>query len=140
MGMTKLVVGSIVIGAFTYWLINKLSDLQSENQEEMLKKCFGDPMHVDKFTLDQAKNWIKARESAIRNGAKALVLKVNKDTMKSLGEKWIPETEIDNFLVVAIVDVNNKDVGDTLLIKYNELDENLEKLLEKGDGTLVVGG
>ena len=47
---------------------------------------------------------------------------------------------MDNYLAIAVINSTTKEMEDSILVKYDELDERLEELLAKGDGTLVVGG
>lgn len=139
MGVTRFVVGSVAVSAFVCWLIIKLADSEkSVNEIDSLKQCFGEPLHSSYFTLDQTKNWIKARKNQLCLGEKALVMKINSETMKKIGYSLKFKNEIEKYLLLAIVSDN--DVSDTLLVKYELLEPKLEELLAKGNGTLIVGG
>lgn len=140
MSVSKVVFGSVLLCAFMYWLVTKINEDENENQEEILKSCFGEPLHTDEFTLFQAKKWLGARKSLLDSGSKAIITKVNTDTMAEYCKEFKINVTIDNYLVVAVMDVHNHEIEDSLLVKYNSLEEKLEKLLEKGNGTLVVGG
>ena len=42
--------------------------------------------------------------------------------------------------LLAIVEADSQKMKDSILIKYGNLDEQLEQLLAKGDGMLVING
>lgn len=131
----------------------------SDNQsgEEALKNCFGEPMVTTTLTLSEVRDWIQARKDLLVNGTKAVVAKVDEETMKSLGERF-DLRKIGNYLILAIMKAPTKGTtpqpgskegkrrfGDdemvaSLLIKYEKLDQELESLLAKGNGVLVVKG
>lgn len=96
-------------------------------------------MYVGRFSLVQARDWIKMRQENISNGAKALVMKITSETLASLGKDVEITQNMDNYLVIAIINGSTKEMEDSILVKYNKLDEKLEELLAKGNGTLVVG-
>lgn len=130
----------LVILIVTVWLIRKLLELRNLKNQSTLETCFGEPLYSDYFTLKEAKDWIKERESQLKNGCKAIVLKATKDTMKSLGKEIEVETNAGNFLVIAIVNGSTQSINDSVLIKYDSLDDKLEEALGKGNGVLVIGG
>lgn len=134
------VCGVAAILAFLAWLIIKLKELYKLKNQNTLENCFGEPLYSDLFTLREAKQWIKEREDKIKNGNKAIVLKANQDTLKSLGKDLVLESTDTDFLVIAIVNHDTKKIDDSVLIKYNSLDDELESFLAKGNGVLVVGG
>ena len=46
---------------------------------------------------------------------------------------------VENYLVLVIM-TGNKEITDSLLVKYEKLDQELENALAKGNGILVVKG
>lgn len=114
----------------------KMQEGGIENAAEALQACFGKPMIATEFTLAEAKDWIKMRKTLLVNGARAAVVKVNKDTMSFLGKDF-PAQNVGNYLVLVIM-TSDKQISDSLLVKYEKLDEQLEDVLAKGNGILVV--
>ena len=90
------------------------------------------------FTIDEAKEWITVRKQYLENGAKAVIMKINDNTLKSLGKELNIGFELENMMIVAIVNTQSSYIIDSVLIKYETLDQNLEKTLAKGNGVLVV--
>jgi hypothetical protein len=90
--------------------------------------------------MEEVRDWIKAREESLKNGAKAVVLKVNKDTLKQIGKDLDIKDGDKKNLVLAIIDKDSKDITESLLVKYETLDKKLEDALAKGNGVLVVEG
>lgn len=78
------------------------------------------------------------RKDQLANDAKAAVAKVDKNTMRSLGQN-LDTRGVENYLVLVIMKENNQ-ITDSLLVKYDKLDQELENALAKGNGILVVKG
>lgn len=131
-------VGATALAAFLAWLLKNMSETSSEDK---LESCFGSHIYTDMFTYEQMRGWINARESLIKNNCKALVSKVNSTTMRELFQVINAiNNDLDNYLAIVIMNNGTHSIEDSVLIKYSSLDKQLEDVLSKGDGTLVVGG
>ena len=135
---------SFVVGVVAGILIAKAMEQSKTNEvvdkEKLLEDAFGEHITLSTFSLMQAKDWIKAHKDSLDSGAKALVLKITPKTLKDLNINAQISSDMDNYLAIAVVNTATSQMLDSILIKYDELDEKLEELLAKGDGTLVVGG
>lgn len=135
-------VGTMVGGAVLGIILDRMVIAYSENRkiekEKILEKCFGEPMYTSMFSINEVRDWIKVRESLLQNGAKAIVLKVNSETMKTIGKDLDIGNGLENNLVIAIVDESNENIADSVLVRYETLDGKLEEALSKGNGVLVV--
>ena len=107
-------------------------------KEKILEKCFGEPMYTSLFSMDEVRGWIKSRENLLQNGTKAVVLKANSETLRGIGKELNIGNNLKNNIVIAIVDEANKQISDSVLIKYEMLDMKLDAALSKGNGILVV--
>ena len=65
-------------------------------------------------------------------------MKVDGNTMKSLG-KDLDTRGIESYIVLVVM-TGDKQIVDSLLVKYEKLDQELEDALAKGNGILVVKG
>ena len=110
--------------------------------EKVLTDMFGKAVYSVTFSLREARDWIKARQDKLNAGNKAIVCKINSQTLPMFGlemKKINVKIDSTQFLVIAIVSQNdNEDIIDALLVKYKTLDAKLEEALAKGNGTLVV--
>lgn len=135
---------SVTAGVVLGILIEKALAMSKENKavdkEKLLEECFGEHMCVGKFSLVQVRDWIKAHQENLNNGSKALVLKITPETLKSIGKNIEITDNMDDYLAIAIINSNTEQMESSILVKYKELDEKLEEILAKGDGTLVVEG
>ena len=65
-------VGGVAVGMVGGVFLEKLLKSMKENRilkcSELLEKNFGEPMVTNKFTFAEAKEWIMARESKIKDG------------------------------------------------------------------------
>lgn len=116
----------------------KMQESGIQSRTDALRVCFGEPMSATKFTFQEVKEWIHARKDQLVDGAKAAVVKVNESTMKSIG-KNLDTRGVENYIVLVIM-TGDKQIEDSLLVKYETLDQELEDALAKGNGILVVKG
>ncbi len=137
-GIATTATAAVVIGIIIANAIKNSKNSEVIDEEKLLEDCFGEHMYVSTFTLSQAKDWIKVRKESIEKGSKALIMKITPQTLKELNINAEINMDTDNYLTIAMV--NNGQMEDSILIKYEELDSRLEEMLAKGDGTLVVGG
>lgn len=133
-----IMVGGIAIGIVLDRIILMVMENQRLEKEKILEKCFGEPMYTNTFSMGEVRDWIKARESLLKNGAKAIVLKVNSETLRQIGKELDIGSNLKNNIVIAIVDETSKNITDSVLIKYEALDLKLEEALNNGRGVLVV--
>lgn len=114
----------------------KMKENRIQNRTNALQACFGEPMIATRFTFEEVKQWIYARKDRLVNGTKAAVVEVNENTMKSLG-KDLDTKGVENYIVLVIMTADRQ-IADSLLIKYEKLDQELENALARGNGVLVV--
>ena len=132
------VVGGIVVGVLVDRIVLQLQENKRIERTKILEKCFGAPMYTSVFSMNEARDWIKVREEKLKSGAKAVILKATAETLQNIGKDLDIGTGIENNIVLAIVNQTTKDIEDSVLIRYETLDNALESALEKGKGILVV--
>lgn len=133
-----IMVGGIAIGIILDKMIIAVMENKKLEREKILEKCFGEPMYTSLFSMAEVRDWIKSRETLLQDGAKAIVLQANSETLKRIGKDLDIGNNLKNNLVIAIVDESCKNISDSVLIKYETLDARLDEALSKGNGVLVV--
>lgn len=133
-----IMVGGIAIGIILDKIIIAVMENKKLESEKILEKCFGEPMYASLFSMAEVRDWIKSRESLLKNGAKAVVLQANSETLRGIGKNLDIGNNLKNNIVIAIVDESRKNISDSVLIKYETLDVKLDEALRKGNGVLVV--
>lgn len=133
-----IMVGGIAIGIILDKIIIAVMENKKLEREKILEKCFGEPMYTSLFSMAEVRDWIKSRETLLQDGAKAIVLQANSETLKGIGKDLDIGNNLKNNLVIAIVDESCKNISDSVLIKYETLDARLDEALSKGNGVLVV--
>lgn len=131
--------GTAIVIILLALLIKKLKEMQDIKSENVLVQCFGEPTYSNKFTLNQVREWLKTRSELISRGCKALVLKANRETLKTIDKDVNIGSDVDNYIVIAIINQTSRSIEDSVLVKYESLENSLEELLAKGNGTLVIG-
>ena len=129
------VAAGIVGGIFLEKALKKLKEERVLKFSEIIKKNFGEPMYTNKFTLNEAKEWLVARQDKINNGYKGIVMKINKDTFSKFGSCIEIDKDLENYLLLCIF--KDGSFLDTLLVRYISLDEALIDAL-KEEGAMVV--
>lgn len=107
-----------------------------KSRTDALRICFGEPMFATTFTFAEVKEWIKARKDQLVDDTAIAVVKIDESTMKSLG-KDLDTRGIENYLVLVVL-TKDKQITESLLVKYERLDQDLDNTLAKGNGVLVV--
>ncbi len=132
------VAGGVAIGIIIAKIVMQMKENQKLERKKILENCFGAPMYTNYFSMSEVREWIKGREDKLKTGAKAVILKVNRDTLQKIGKDLDIGEGIDDNIIIAIVNETNNDIEDSILVKYEKLDEALENALSKGDGVLIV--
>ena len=132
--------GGVAIGVVADRLVDYVVAKQKVKFEEALIGCFGEPMSTNCFSLKDVNEWLQTRKEKIQNGAKGFVVKASSINLKKLGIEIDSNGSVSNMLIVAIINVETNNIEESILIKYDSLDSELESILSKGDGTLVIGG
>lgn len=129
----------VVIGLGIVW---RRSGEFKLDKRKLLEHCFGEAVYARSFSLSETRDWIKEREKLLKDGCKALVAKVNNETLKMLGKELKLDFDSDDekYLVIVLVSRQDNAIKDSVLIKYEELNAQLEDALAKGNGALVVEG
>ena len=130
--------GAAVGVALEKFVFAKMEADGIQSRTDALRACFGEPMSATTLTFAEVSEWIRARKDQLINDAKAAVVKVNEDTMKSLG-KDLDTRGVENYILLVVM-TGDKQIADSLLVKYERLDQELEDALAKGNGILVVKG
>lgn len=133
-----VMVGGIALGIILDRITIAVMENKRLEKEKILEKCFGEPMYTSLFSMSEVRDWIKSRETLLQNGAKAVVLKANSETLRGIGKDLDIGNNLKNNLVIAIIDETSKNISDSVLIKYETLDAKLDEALNKGNGVLVV--
>ena len=133
-----IMVGGIAIGIILDKMIIAVMENKKLEREKILEKCFGEPMYTSLFSMAEVRDWIKSRETLLQDGAKAIVLQANSETLKGIGKDLDIGNNLKNNLVIAIVADSFQNISDSVLIKYETLDARLDEALSKGNGVLVV--
>ena len=133
-----LMVGGVALGVIIDRIIITIAENKKIEKEKILEKCFGEPMYTNTFSMGEVRDWIKSRETMLQNGAKAIVVKANSETLHRIGKDLDIGSGISNNIIIAIVDENTKNISDSVLIRYESLDRKLEDALDRGNGVLVV--
>lgn len=136
--MVSFVAGAAIGVALERFVFAKMQENGIQSQTDALRACFGEPMCTTKLTFLEVKEWITERKDKLVDDTKAAVVKVDENTLRSLG-KSLNTKGVENHIVLTIM-TDDKQILDSLLIKYEQLDLELENALAKGNGILVVKG
>ena len=135
---------SLVCGIAIGVIIDRIIQCIKENQKlkytKVLEDCFGEPMFTNSFGISDVRDWSKAREELLNANHKIVVMKALPSIIKDFVDGLEIGKGLDNYLIMAVVNEENKTISESMLIKYEKLDAMLEEQLNKGNGSMVVGG
>ena len=134
-------IGCIILAVLIAKLIQYAKSQKSQsnkNFDEILEECFGVQTYASVLSITEVRDWINARDDLLTETSKAAVLKVNEKALKTIGKDLDLGDFADNMIVIAIVNENDKEIKASTLIKYGNLDNKLNEMLENGDGVLVI--
>lgn len=141
--MEPIVIGGIAFGvtiaAGVIFLAVK-SAQKNKSPENILETCFGEHTYIQKVSLELVRDWIKNREDKLSNGSKAVVFKLNSENIKNIDKRINMDFNSEKYFAIAVMNTSNTKMIESILIKYDMLDDSLEQFLAKGNGTAVVGG
>lgn len=134
------VVCGIAIGIIIDRIVQCIKANQKIKYSKVLEDCFGEPMFTNSFGISDVRDWSKAREELLNSNHKIVVMKALPDLIKEFVDGLEIGKGLENYLIMAVVSEENKDIVDSMLVKYEKLDDALESHLSKSNGTMVVGG
>ena len=126
----------ITIGVVATSLIIANNKRHKQEDKDALIKCFGEPMYAGEFSFEEAVSWISKRKNLLSDSVKAVITKIKPELLEKIGAKADINGEVENYLLMAIL--NEKTIVESVLVKYEQLDDELEKRLLSGEGTMVV--
>ena len=98
-----IMVGGIAIGIILDKMIIAVMENKKLEREKILEKCFGEPMYTSLFSMAEVRDWIKSRETLLQDGAKAIVLQANSETLKGIGKDLDIGNNLKNNLQVGCI-------------------------------------
>lgn len=134
------IVGGIVIGVVIEKIIQYIKFNQKVKYSKVLEDCFGEPMFTNSFGIADVRDWSEARQELLKTNHKIVVMKAIPEQINGLVKGLEIRKGLENYLIMAVVNEATRDVVESMLIKYEMLDDALEKQLDKGKGAMVIEG
>ena len=134
---TSLVLG-IGLGVIIDRIIQYIKTTQELKYSKVLEGCFGEPFYTNSFGVADVQEWSKAREELLKSGYQIIVMKAVPEQLHKFMDNLEIGKGINNYLIMAVINEETKEIAESMLVKYESLTEDLCKLLEKGDGTMVI--
>ena len=121
---------SMVCGVAIGIIIEKIIECIKENRKlkysKILEECFGEAMYTNTFAMTDTRDWIQSKEEYLNNGCKAIVMKAIPEQLKKFGKDLDITKVVENYLIIAVVDEGDKKIKESLLVKYDKLDDILK--------------
>ena len=136
---TSLVCG-IALGVIIDRIVQYIKSTQELKCSKVLEGCFGEPFYTNSFGVSDVQDWSKAREDLLKSGHQIIAVKAVPEQLSKLVEGLEIGKGIDNYLIMAVINETTKEMTESMLVKYEKLSEDLEQLLEKGNGFVIIKG
>jgi hypothetical protein len=76
----------------------------------------------------------------LKSGYQIIAVKAVPEQLSKLVEGLEIGKGIDNYLIMAVINETTKEMTESMLVKYEKMSEDLEELLEKGNGFVIIKG
>ncbi|MBQ4418252.1 MAG: hypothetical protein II870_01340 [Synergistaceae bacterium] len=140
LNINQLVTVILVIGIIALIVVFCLFYFHSAKSGQALEKYFDAPVHASIFTLREVRDWIQKYSKLLDKGCKAIVYKVNNNTLNMFGSDFNVNFnfDVEKYLAIVIASKSADQIKYSVLINYDSLDQQLENALAPGNGVLVI--
>ncbi len=129
------VVGISVGVAIIYFIISKLSKKEINN--EVLDSLFDETVKIDNLNGPILATWFKDKQGGKEGNIKMILSYLDKDLLAKYGFTLNKSVNTDNMLLQFLYDEETSKIIDNRLIRFNNIDTNLQAQLEENEGLIV---
>lgn len=137
--MVKEVVSGLVgisIGiAIIYFIMSKLNKKEIDN--EVLDSLFDETVKIDNLNGPVLATWFKDKLNGRDGNIKMILSYLDKDLLAKYGFTLNKSVNTDNMLLQFLYDEDSSKIIDNRLIRFSNIDTNLQAQLEENEGLIV---
>lgn len=137
--MVKEIISSVVgisVGvAIIYFIISKLSKKEIDN--EVLDSLFAEKIEIENLNGPVLAKWFKEKLNGKKGNIKMILSYLDKELLAKYGFTLNKSVNTDNMLLQFLYDEGSSEIIDNRLIRFINIDTNVQAQLEENEGLIV---
>lgn len=130
-GMVGIGVGIVII----YFIISKSSKKEIDN--EVLDSLFNEKAEIENLNGPELAKWFKNKMDGKKENIKMILSYIDKELLAKYGFTLTKDVKTENVLLQFLYDENSAKIIENRLIKFTNIDTNLQAQLEENEGLIV---
>lgn len=128
-------IGVAVGIAIVYFIITRLSKKEIDN--EVLDSLFNEKAEIENLNGSELAKWFKLKMDGKDGNIKMVLSYLDKELLAKYGFSLNGEVKVENVLLQFLYDEDLSKMIDSRLIRFTNIDTNLQAQLEENEGLIV---
>ena len=121
--------------AIIYFIISKLSKKEIDN--EVLDSLFNEKSEIENLNGPELAKWFKAKMDGKEGNIKMVLSYIDKELLSKYGFSLKEDVKTENVLLQFLYDEDSSNIIENRLIRFSNIDTNLQAQLEENEGLIV---
>ncbi len=136
--LKNIIAGVVGVGigiAIIAFIVSKLSKKEIDN--EVLDSLFDEKSDIENLNGPELAKWFKAKMEGKEGNIKMILSYIDKELLTKYGFSLKEEVKTDNVLLQFLYDEDTAKIIQNRLIRFTNIDTNLQAQLEENEGLIV---
>ena len=136
--LKNIIAGVIGVGlgaAIIYFIVSKLTKKEVDN--EILNSLFNEKSDIENLNGSELAKWFKAKMEGKEGNIKMILSYIDKELLAKYGFSLKEDVKTDNVLLQFLYDEDTSKIIENRLIRFTNIDTNLQAQLEENEGLIV---
>ena len=136
--LKNIIAGVVGVGigiAIIAFIVSKLSKKEIDN--EVLDSLFDEKSDIENLNGPELAKWFKAKMEGKEGNIKMILSYIDKELLTKYGFSLKEEVKTDNVLLQFLYDEDTAQIIQNRLIRFTNIDTNLQAQLEENEGLIV---
>lgn len=129
------VIGVGLGAAIIYFIVSKLTKKEVDN--EILYSLFDEKTDIENLNGPELAKWFKAKMEGKKGNIKMILSYIDKELLAKYGFSLKEDVKTDNVLLQFLYDEDTSKIIENRLIRFTNIDTNLQAQLEENEGLIV---
>ncbi|MCR5288623.1 MAG: hypothetical protein K6E51_01375 [Treponema sp.] len=134
----NIIAGVIGIGlgaAIIYFIVSKLTKKEIDNV--VLDSLFNEKSEIENLNGPELVKWFKAKMDGKEGNIKMVLSYIDKELLSKYGFSLNEDVKTENVLLQFLYDEDSSNIIENRLIRFTNIDTNLQAQLEENEGLIV---
>ena len=136
--LKNIIAGVVGVGigiAIIAFIVSKLSKKEIDN--EVLDSLFDEKSDIENLNGPELAKWFKAKMEGKEGNIKMILSYIDKELLTKYGFSLKEDIKTDNVLLQFLYDEDSSKIIENRLIRFTNIDTNLQAQLEENEGFIV---